>query len=45
MVDAGQVDITGIADEDGLENATFSYQWVVTDRGAYLDIPGETGAT
>ena len=38
-------DTTGIGDADGLTNVSYSYQWVVTDGGAYLDIPGETGAT
>ena len=37
------VDTSGIA--DGLTNVSYSYQWVVTDRGAYFDISGETGAT
>ena len=39
------VDTSGIADEDGLNNVSYSYQWVVTDGGAYFDISGETGAT
>ena len=38
-------DISSIADADGLTNVSYRYQWVVTDRGAYLDISGETGAT
>ena len=38
-------DTTGIGDADGLTNVSYSYQWVVTDGGAYLDISGETGAT
>ena len=38
-------DTSGIADADGLDNATFSYQWIVSDGGADLDIPGATGAT
>ena len=38
-------DISGIADADGLTNVSYSYQWVVTDGGAYIDISGETGAT
>ena len=38
-------DTTGIADADGLTNVSYSYQWVVTDGGAYIDISGETGAT
>ena len=39
------VDTSGIADADGLDNVSYRYQWVVTDRGAYFDISGETGAT
>ena len=39
------VDTSGIGDEDGLNNVSYSYQWVVTDGGAYFDISGETGAT
>ena len=31
----------GIADEDGLDNATFAYQWLVDDA----DISGATGST
>ena len=38
-------DTSGIADVDGLDNVSYSYQWVVTDGGAYLDISGATGAT
>ena len=38
-------DTTGIGDADGVTNVSYSYQWVVTDGGAYLDISGETGAT
>ena len=38
-------DISGIEDADGLDNATFSYQWVATDGGTDLDIPGATEAT
>ena len=34
------VDTSGIADEDGLDNADFSYQWLADDT----DIPGETGS-
>ena len=38
---------SGIDDADGLENASFSYQWVRHDlaTGADTDIPGETGST
>ena len=38
-------DTAGIGDADGLTNVSYRYQWVVTDRGAYFDISGETGAT
>ena len=37
---------SGIADADGLENASFSYQWVRHDQvtNTDTDIPGETGS-
>ena len=35
------VDISGIADQDGLNNVTYSYQWVADDK----DIEGATGST
>ena len=38
-------DTSGIEDADGLANATFSYQWVVTDGGTELDIEGAKGAS
>ena len=38
-------DTSGIGDADGLTNVSYSYQWVVTDGGGYIDISGETGAT
>ena len=38
-------DTSGIADADGLQNATFSHQWVSSDEVTDTDIPGETGAT
>ena len=38
-------DTSGIADADGSTNATFSYQWIVTDGGAEIEVPGATGAT
>ena len=34
-------DTSGISDDDGLKNATFSYQWLADDA----DIPGATGST
>ena len=37
--------ISGIADEDGLENAEFSYQWIRTDGGTDADIAGATEST
>ena len=37
-------DTSGIADADGLQNATFSHQWVSSDGVRDTDIPGETGA-
>ena len=36
---------SGIADADGLENVTFSFQWVVSDGGADVDIAGATDST
>ena len=36
-------DISGIADEDGLNNATFSYQWVRKDGTADTHIADATG--
>ena len=38
-------DITGIADEDGLDNAVFSYQWIRNDGSTDTDIAGATGST
>ena len=34
-----------IADEDGLENVSYSYQWIRSDNGADTDIAGETDST
>ena len=39
------VDTSGIVDADGLDNAAFSYQWVVSDGGSDLDIGGARGAS
>ena len=36
------VDTSGIADADGLENATFSYQWIGNDGSSDTDIAGAT---
>ena len=38
-------DASGIEDADGLDNATFSYQWIVSDGGGELEIEGATDAT
>ena len=38
-------DTSGIADEDGLTNPAFTYQWVRNDGGADANIQGATDAT
>ena len=38
-------DTSGIADADGMTNATFSYQWNANDGIADTDIAGATGST
>ena len=38
-------DTSGIADDDGLVNVIYSYQWVANDGGTDADISGETDAT
>ena len=38
-------DTSGIADEDGLDKATFSYQWIGSDGNNDTDISGQTGST
>ena len=38
-------DTTGIADADGLDDATFTYQWIRVDDGTDADISGETART
>ncbi len=38
-------DTSGISDADGLENVTFSFQWVVSDGGADVDIAGATDSS
>ena len=38
-------DASGITDQDGLTNATFSYQWIRSDGNDDTDIAGETGST
>ena len=34
-----------IADEDGLDDVSYSYQWIRSDNGADTDISGETDST
>ena len=36
---------SGITDEDGLQNATFSHQWITSDGQTDTDIVGATGST
>ncbi len=38
-------DTSAIEDADGLSNAVYRYQWIVSDFGADLEIPGATGST
>ena len=38
-------DTTGITDADGLDNATFSYQWVANDGSSDTDITDATDST
>ena len=38
-------DTSGIADEDGLDNAVFSYQWIANDGTTDTDIQDTTGAS
>lgn len=38
-------DTAGIADADGLNNATFSYQWVSNDGSSDTDMAGATNST
>ena len=37
-------DVSGIADADGLSNAVYQFQWLVSDGHANLVLPVETGA-
>ena len=39
------VDTLGITDEDGLDNATYTYQWIANDGTSDTDIQDATGAT
>ena len=48
VAEVGQVlsaDATGIDDDNGLDNAEFSYQWLRSDGGAYTDIQDATEST
>ena len=36
---------TGIADADGLDNATFTYQWIQNEDVMIVDITNATGST
>ena len=36
---------SGVTDADGLENATFTHQWITSDGGTDTDIAGATGST
>ena len=38
-------DTSAIADEDGLDDVSYSYQWIRSDNGADTDIAGETDST
>ena len=40
-----EVDTSGIADGDGMVNATFAYQWISNDGSTDTDITGETNST
>ena len=39
------VDASGIADDDGLDNVSYSYQWISNDGSADSEIGGATGST
>ena len=39
------VDTSAIADEDGLDNVSYSYQWIRNDGTNDADIGGQTGST
>ena len=38
-------DTSTIADEDGLDDVSYSYEWIRSDNGADTDIAGETDST
>ena len=39
------VDLSGITDDDGLDNTVFSYRWIRNDGTTDTDIPGATSST
>ena len=39
------VDTSAIADEDGLDNVSYSYQWISNDGNTDTEIGGQTGST
>ena len=39
------VDTSGIADDDGLTNVSYGYQWIVTDGGDGIDITSATDSS
>ena len=39
------VDTSAIADEDGLDNVSYSYQWIANDGTNDAEIGGQTGST
>ena len=43
--DPDGADTSGIADADGIDNATFAYQWIATDGDGDSDISGATSRT
>ena len=48
IADVGEVlsaDVAGIDDDNGLDNAAFSYQWLRSDGDAYTNIQDATGST
>ena len=38
-------DTSGIVDDDGLDDVSYSYQWIRNDGSTDADIPGKTGPT
>ena len=39
------VDTSAIADEDGLDNVSYSYQWIANDGNTDTEVGGQTGST